>query len=108
MMKRQATPDFDWLLDRRGKWLHVFGRLKPGMTPEQAQAALQPWFNAMLRADIRREDWPRVTENQERRYLASSLRVIPASRGRSDLRGRLERPLVILLAATTLVLLLAC
>ena len=108
MMKRQATPEFDWLLDRRGKWLHVFGRLKPGITLEQAQAGLQPWFKAMLEADTRREDWPRVTEEQRRRFLASRLTVLPASQGRSDLRGRLERPLLVLLAATALVLLLAC
>jgi predicted permease len=108
MMKREATPDFDWLLDRRGRWLHVFGRLKPGMTVQHARAGLQPWFKAMLQADTRREDWPRVTEDQQRRFLASSLEVLPASRGRSDLRGRLERPLFVLLAATALVLLLAC
>ena len=108
MMKRQATPDFDWLLDRRGRWLHVFGRLKPGMTAEQGKAALQPWFKSMLQADTEREDWPRVSETQLRRYFESSLEVLPAARGRSDLRGRIERPLVVLLAATTLVLLLAC
>ena len=108
MMKRQATPDFDWLLDWRGRWLHVFGRLKPGMTAQQAEAGLQPWFKAMLQADTRREDWPNVTADQQRRFLASSVRVLPAARGRSDLRGRLERPLLVLLAATALVLLLAC
>ena len=108
MMKRQATPDFDWLLDRRGIWLHVFGRLKPGMTMAQAQARLQPWFKAMLQEDTRREDWPHVTASQRTAYLASSLELLPASAGRSDLRGRLERPLFVLLAATALVLLLAC
>src|SRR5262245_33985692 len=108
MMKRQATPDFDWLLDRRGRWLHVFGRLKPGMTAAQAEAALQPWFKSMMQSDTQREDWPRVTDSQLQRYLASSLELLPASHGRSDLRGRLERPLVVLLAATTIVLLLAC
>ncbi len=108
MMKTAATPDFDWLMDRRGRWLHVFGRLKPGMPAQQAQAALQPWFNAMLHADTRREDWPHVSEDQQRRYLASWLELLPASRGRSDLRARLERPLLVLLAATGLVLLLAC
>jgi predicted permease len=108
MMKRQVTPDFDWLLDRRGRWLHVFGRLKPGMTAQQAEAALQPWFKRMLQTDTTREDWPPVTETQRQRYFASWLQVLPASHGRSDLRGRLERPLVVLLAATTLVLLLAC
>ncbi len=108
MMKREATPDFDWLADRRGRWLHVFGRLKPGMTREQAQAGLQPWFKAMLQADTRREDWPSVDRDREQRYLASSVRVLRAAGGRSDLRGRMERPLLVLLAATALVLLLAC
>ena len=71
MMKREATPAFDWLFDRRGIWVHVFGRLKPGMTRQQAQAALQPWFNAMLRADMSREDWPHVSPDQaQRRFLS--------------------------------------
>jgi predicted permease len=108
MMKKQATPEFDWLDDRRGRWLHVFGRLKPGVSVEQAQARLQPWFKAMLEADTRREGWPRITEEQRQRFLASSLDVLPAAHGRSDLRQRLERPLLVLLAATVLVLLLAC
>jgi predicted permease len=108
MMKRQATPDFDWLLDRRGKWLHVFARLKPGITLQQAEAGLQPWFKAMLEADTKREGWPPVTEEQRRRFLASRLQVLPGSQGHSVLRGNLERPLVVLLAATAFVLLLAC
>src|SRR5262249_30850749 len=62
----------------------------------------------MLRTDTTREDWPPVTGAQLQRYLASWLQVLPASHGRSDLRGRLERPLLVLLAATALVLLLAC
>jgi predicted permease len=108
MMKRQATPEFDWLQDRHGRWLHVFGRAKPGLSVQQVQAALQPWFKAMLETDTRREDWPKVSEEQRRLYVASTLEVLPASAGRSDLRRRLERPLLVLFAATTLVLLLAC
>src|SRR5713101_7656559 len=108
MMKKQATPDFDWLDDRRGRWLHVFGRLKPGLSARQAQAGLQPWFKNMLRADTERESWPVVSEEQRRNFLASTLDLLPASHGRSDLRGRLERPLLVLLGATGLVVLLAC
>ena len=66
MMKKQATPAFDWLDDRRGMWLHVFGRLKPGLTPELARARLQPWFKAMLEEDTKRPDWPPVTAEQRR------------------------------------------
>ena len=108
MMKREATPDFDWLDDRRGRWMHVFGRLKQGASIESAQATLQPWFKAMLESDTRREDWPTVTADQKQRYLASSLALIPAANGRSDLRGRLEQPLLVLLGATAIVLVLAC
>jgi putative ABC transport system permease protein len=108
MMKKQATPDFDWLDDRRGSWLHVFGRLKPGLSVAQAAAGLQPWFKAMLVEDMRLPSWPVVTEEQRQKFLASSLEVLPAAAGRSDLRRRLEQPLLVLLAATSLVLLLAC
>jgi predicted permease len=108
MMKRHATPDFDWLADRRGRWLHVFGMLKPGMSREQAQASLQPWFKAMLEEDTRLPGWPKVDEERQRRFLASTLEVLPAASGRSNLRQFLERPLLVLLGATGLVLLLAC
>jgi len=108
MMKREATPEFDWLDNRQGRWLHVFGRLKPGLTRAQAQARLQPWFKAMLAADMKREGFPAITPDERARYLASTLEVLPAAHGRSDLRGRLQAPLLVLLCATGLVLLLAC
>jgi len=108
MMKRQATPEFDWLDNRRGRFLHVFGRLKSGTSLEQAKAGLQPWFKAMLEEDTRRDGWPNVGEEQRRAFLASTLDVLPAAQGRSDLRQAMERPLLVLAAATGLVLLLAC
>jgi len=108
MMKKQATPDFDWLEDPRGIWLHVFGRLKPGVSIAQAQASLQPWHKAMLAADMKLPSWPIASDEQEKAYLASTLEVLPAASGRSNLRRTLEQPLLVLLAATGLVLLLAC
>ena len=60
MMTRQATLELDRLLDRRTVWMHVFGRLKPGVTAEEAKAGLQPWFKSMLEADTRREGFPSV------------------------------------------------
>jgi predicted permease len=108
MMKKQATPDFDWLDDPRGRWLHVFGRLKPGVSETQASAWLQPWFKAMLATDMKLPSWTAASDKQVAEYLASTLDLIPAGSGRSDLRRSLRQPLLVLLAATALVLLLAC
>jgi predicted permease len=108
MMKKQAAPEFDWLADRRGFWLHIFARLKPGLSAKEAAAQLQPWFKAMLVADTQHPSWPVVTAEDRDAFLRASLLVLPASTGRSDLRQRLEQPLLVLLAATGLVLLLAC
>jgi predicted permease len=108
MMKRQATPEWDGLFDRRTRWLHIFGRLKPGVSAQQASSRLQVWFKAYLLADTRREGWPAVTPAQLKEYLTSTLDVLPAAQGRSDLRRQVRGPLLILLAATALILLLAC
>jgi predicted permease len=108
MMKSQVTPEFDWLEDWRGAWLHVFGRLRPGVQLPAARAALHPWFQAMLAADVQREGFPHASAEQRARFLASTLELHPAGRGTDGFRGRLEQPLLVLMAATFLVLLLAC
>jgi predicted permease len=107
MMKREATPEWDRLLDRRAVWMHVFGRLKPGITAEQTKTELQPWFKSMLEADTLREGFPRATAEQRRGFLASTIDLLPAAQGRSDLRGALRRPLWVLMGGTLLLLLLA-
>jgi predicted permease len=108
MMKSEVTPDWNGLQERHTRFLHVFGRLKPGISREQAQARLQPWFKAYLQADTRREGWPQVSKAQMKEYMASTLDLLPGGQGQSFLRGLLRRPILILLAATTLILLLAC
>jgi predicted permease len=106
-MKKQATPEWDKLLDRRTRWMQVIGRLRPGVTREQAQAGLQPWFKSMLDEDTRREGFPLVTATQRAEFLASTLVVTPAAHGHSLLRQDVGRPLQVLMAATLLLLLLA-
>ncbi len=108
VMAREATLEFNGVLNRRAVWMHVFARLKPGVTPQDAKTGLQPWFTAMLEADTRREDFPRATPEQRREFLASTIDVLPSAQGRSSLRGSLAQPLWLLMVGTTLLLLLAC
>src|SRR3984893_15030364 len=107
-MSAQAIPGFTSQLDRRMRWMQVLGRLRPDVTPAQAQAGLQPWFKAMLDEDTRRAGFPRVTAERRKRFLASTLVLTPAPQGHSPLRRRLAQPLWVLLAATAVLLGLAC
>jgi predicted permease len=108
MMKSRITPNWNGLNERRTRFLHVFGRLKPGMDAEQAQAQIQPWFKSYLQADTQREGWPQVTDQQLQEFLAADLSLLPGSQGESLVRTMIRQPVLILLAATALVLLLAC
>ncbi|MCX6591936.1 MAG: ABC transporter permease [Acidobacteria bacterium] len=107
-MTSAAMPGWNPLTDRRTRWMQVLGRLRSGVSREQAQAGLQPWFKAMLEEDTRRADFPRITTNLRAKFLASTIGLTPAPQGHSSLRRRLSQPLWVLLAATALLLGLAC
>ncbi len=108
VMAREATPEFNRVLDRRTLWLHVFGRLNRGVTVQAANTGLQPWFSSRLEAETRREEFSRITSEERREFLASTIEVESAPRGWSNVRRSLAQPLWLLLAGTTLLLLLAC
>ena len=108
MMAREATIEFDRVFNRRAFWMHGFARLKAGVSAEEAAAGVQPWFRSMLEADMRREEFPRITPEQQRAYLASTLEALPGDQGWSSLRSSLARPLWALMVGTALLLLLAC
>jgi predicted permease len=107
-MASQAIPEFTDLLNRRVRWMQILGRLQPGLTLEEAQAGLQPWFKAMLDEDMRRPGFPIITPERRRNFLASTLHLTSSPQGHSILRRRLSQPLWVLLAATAVLLGLAC
>ena len=53
MMKAQMTPTWNGLDDRRVIWLQLVGRLRPGVTVQQAEASLQPYYHALLEMEAR-------------------------------------------------------
>jgi predicted permease len=108
MMVREATIDFDRVLDRRAFWMNAFARLQSGVSPADAERGIQPWFASMLQSETRREGFPPVTPEVLRAYLASRLELLPAAHGFSTVRGTIARPMWALLAGTALLLLLAC
>jgi putative ABC transport system permease protein len=78
--------------NRTGKWLSVFGRLKPGLTPERAQ-----------------ENMDVITERLQQMYPASNTgwnsRIVSLREMRF---GSLRKPLLLLQVAVALLLIAAC
>ena len=67
-MKKQMTPTWDDLQNRRAMWLNVMGRLKPGVKATQAQAALNTEYAALVQDEVK-ELPAGMSENARRRFL---------------------------------------
>jgi hypothetical protein len=87
-------------------WLNVFGSLKPGVAERRADAELLPLYRSILEDEL--PLFSGVTREARARILGKTLRVMPAAQGLSGLRQQWQTPLVVLMAMTGLVLLIAC
>ena len=96
----------EFTLDSRSiLWLSVIGRLKDGITIEQARAQLQSFWLDVLLATASTE----TPGARRERFLSMGLEVTSAAKGfRSDLRTQFTRPLYVLAGIVGLILLVAC
>ncbi len=85
-------------------WLHVFGRLRPGVTLAQADAEA----NTVFRAGLESFYGAIATGPRRSEYLDQRLEVRPAARGASSRRPDFSQSLTALLAAVGVLLLIAC
>jgi predicted permease len=100
---RDALEPRDRVLERRSAiWLLAIGRLKPGVSLEQARRHLP----ALIETNILRNASPRVVtafRAQHNPYVVES-----AARGLSELRDTFQAPLVTLMAGVALLLGIIC
>ncbi len=104
-MGERKTP---LLTDRRTRWAQAFGRLKPGITREQAKAALQPLTHSMLEMEVQEPAFRHASAYDREQFVKSQVNVLPGSQGYSYTRNDLRTPLWVLMAITGFVLLIAC
>jgi predicted permease len=105
-MKAEITPTWDRYDDRTAHFLHIIGRLKPGMTIDHAKPSLQVIFKPMQEADL--AALGNITQKFRDRFLAKPLVVTSAHNGVPTLREKAGAPLYVLMAMVGLVLLIAC
>ena len=109
MMKTEMTPHSDGLKDRRRRlsWVTAYGRLKPGISAQQAQASLQPLLHSILEMEVQQQEFTRSATAADRQpFLRNRVELLPGSD--NGLRESMRRPLWLLVALTGAVLLLAC
>ncbi len=108
LMKAEMTPNWDDVDNRRSRWVNVFGRLKPGVTIEQAKATLQPYFHGILEQELLQPFFSKTSTYTREQFLKGQVDLLPAAQGRSPIRQQLSQPLWLLLGIVGGVLLIAC
>ena len=85
-------------------FLHVMGRLRPGISTTQAQAGLRIISGPSLEATV----LPGMRTDRKAAYLAQTIRSEPGRSGLASYGLRVKDPLEVLMALVALVLLIAC
>lgn len=84
-------------------WLQTMGRLRDGVTAQQAKAAVQ-----VAAPSILRESLPEWGEAGKKRFLSWKIDSSSGEQGWSSLRLQFSNPLAVLMTLVGLVLLIAC
>ncbi|HTM31364.1 MAG TPA: ABC transporter permease [Vicinamibacterales bacterium] len=89
---------------RRSWWLSAVGRLPSGVSARQATEHLKAIAPAVMKSTVP----PDSSGDGIERYLANTLQASPLLSGVSDVRDTFGTILIVLLAGTAIVLLIAC
>jgi predicted permease len=93
--------------NRRAYWIYLFARLKAGVTVEQARSALDTPYRAIIN-DVEVPLQEGMSDQMMAQFSARGIGLEPGSRGQSTFAEDGWVPLTLLLAATALLLLIAC
>ncbi len=105
-MKAQITPTWDGMDSSQHFFLHVFGRLRPGVTPAEAKAELDAVLGPVLQEEVANlSDLP---EKRRRDFLAKRIVLHPAAQGNLSDRESIQNVTWTLMALVVVVLLIAC
>lgn len=105
-MKAQMTPNWDGLNNRKDYWVNIVGRLRPGITRQQAEESINGPYHAMLVEDAKLLTQPSAQFLE--RWHKKRIVLRPASEGRGGMKREARVPLILLSGITGFVLLIAC
>ena len=106
-MREALTPGWKGLDNRRSYWAYLFARLAPGISPEQASAALNTHYHAIIN-DVEAPLQKGMSDQTLARFRSKTIVLQPGGHGQSSVRREATAPLNLLLGVTAFVLLIAC
>jgi predicted permease len=106
-MRGLMSPGFNGFENRRQYWAYLFGRLKPGVSIEQARVAINGPYNAIVN-EVEAPLQKGMSEQTMARFKTKQITAEPGHRGQSNFDNEARTPLTILLVVTGTVLLIAC
>ena len=106
-MQPTIAPTSPALNDERAAWFYPFARLKPGVTIAQAEASMKVLYRERVEEELNQSYFSKFPEARAS-LLKQTFSLDPGDRGDSGLRGRFERPLIVLEWLAAVVLLIAC
>jgi predicted permease len=106
-MRERLVAGFKGLDDRRNYWIYLFARLQPDTTIEQAKAAVDVPYAAIVN-DVEAGLQKGMSAATLARFKAKRVTVEPGARGQSNITRDAGPALNLLLGVTGFVLLIAC
>ena len=92
---------------RNAYWIYLFGRMKPGVTVAQADAALNGLYQPIVN-DVDAPLQQGMSDQTLQLFRAKRLTVEAGARGQSSVHEEAKTPLFMLFGVTGVVLLIAC
>jgi len=101
------APGFTGFENRRSYWAYLFARLKPRVTLNQASTSLNSSYQAIIN-DVESPLQQGMSEQTMARFKAKQVLLEEGYRGQSVIHTEAKTPIILLLAVTGFVLLIAC
>ena len=106
-MRGLMSPGFRSFENRRAYWAYLFGRLKPGVSMDQARARLNALYKPILN-DVEAPLQEGMSAQTLARFKAREIVLSDGERGQSSIHLEATTPLLMLFSITGIVLLIAC
>ena len=106
-MRGLMSPGWKGFENRQNYWAYLFGRLKPGVSIDQARAGINNVYRPIIN-DVEAPLQKGMSDQTLARFKAKAVGVEPGYRGQSSIHREAKTPLLFLMAVTGIVLLIAC